>query len=58
MMEKLNNNGWGLGVMIGFLCVFAIFIIVISILAYHLGVANELPIPLQEKNQIGYIIGK
>lgn len=35
---KLNNRGWGIGAMIGFICVFAVFILIIVAMAYYLGV--------------------
>ena len=53
---KLNNRGWGLGAMIGFLCVFAIFIIVIAFLAYNLGIGGKEIVPLLENSSIGYFI--
>ena len=37
-MLKLNNHGWGLGVLIAFLIVFIIAIILISIGAANLGI--------------------
>ena len=36
-MKKLNNRGWGLGVLLAFLLVFFIAIILISIGASNLG---------------------
>ena len=36
-VKKLGNNGWGLGAMIGFMIAFAIFLIIIVILAYLAG---------------------
>lgn len=52
---KINNRGWGLGVMIGFIVVFTIFIIVIAILAYHLGVGGkDVPVPIKDDSLIGY----
>ena len=44
---KLNNRGWGIGVMVGFICVFVIAIIIIAVLAYYMGVGNELPISVK-----------
>lgn len=38
-MLKLNNRGWGLGVLIAFLLIFFIAIILIAIGASNLGIA-------------------
>lgn len=40
-MKKLDNKGWGLSTMIAFLCVFAVFIIVIAILSWRLDTQRE-----------------
>ena len=37
-MKKLGNGGWGLDTMIGFMIAFAVLLIIIVILSYHLGV--------------------
>ncbi len=37
-MKKLNNNGWGLSTMIGFMIAFVIFLIIIVFLSYKAGV--------------------
>lgn len=34
-MKKLNNNGWGISAMIGFMIAFVIFLIIIAVLTYH-----------------------
>ena len=36
MKKRLNNNGWGLSTMIGFMIVFVIFLIIIVFLTYTL----------------------
>ena len=36
-MKKLGNGGWGLSAMVGFMVAFAIFLIIIVILAYRAG---------------------
>ncbi len=38
MNYKLNNRGWGLSTMIGFVAIFFIFILVFTILAYKSGI--------------------
>lgn len=38
---KLNNRGWGLSAFIGFVLVFAVFLIIASINAYHVGLADK-----------------
>lgn len=37
-MKKLGNGGWGLSAMIGFVIVFVIFLIIIVVLSYKVGV--------------------
>ena len=37
-MKKLNNNGWGLNTMIIFLVVLLVFILIIAILSYKIGI--------------------
>ena len=37
-MKKLNNNGWGISAMIGFMIAFVIFLIIIAVLTYHAGI--------------------
>ena len=37
-MKKLNNNGWGISAMIGFMIAFVIFLIIIAVLTYHVGI--------------------
>jgi len=37
VMKKLGNGGWGLSAMVGFMIAFAIFLIIIVILAYRAG---------------------
>ena len=36
-MKKLNNGGWSLGMMIGLLVAFAIFLLIIVILSHNVG---------------------
>ncbi len=36
-MKKMNQKGWGLSTMIGFMIGFVIFLIIITILAYRIG---------------------
>ena len=36
-MKRLNNGGWGLSTMIGFMIGLVIFLIIIAILSYNLG---------------------
>ena len=36
-MKRLNNGGWGLSTMIGLMIGFVIFLIIIAILSYNLG---------------------
>ena len=36
-MKKLGNGGWGLSTMVGFMIAFAIFLIIIVIMAYRAG---------------------
>ncbi len=38
---KLNNRGWGIGVMIAFVCVFIAFILTVAILAYRMGMGQK-----------------
>ncbi len=38
MKKRLNNNGWGLSTMIGFMIVFVIFLIIIVFLTYTLDI--------------------
>ena len=37
-MKKLNNNGWGISAMIGFMIAFVIFLIIIAVLSYRYGI--------------------
>ena len=37
-MRKLNNKGWGLGVLLVFLVIFFIAIIIISVSASNMGI--------------------
>ena len=37
-MKKLNNNGWGLSTMIGFMIAFVIFLIIIAFLSWNAGI--------------------
>ncbi len=37
-MKKLGNHGWGLDAMVGFMIAFAIFLIIIVILAWRAGI--------------------
>lgn len=37
-MKKLNNKGWGLSTMIGFMIAFVIFLIIIVYLTYSAGI--------------------
>ena len=34
-MLKLDNKGWGLATMIGFICVFIVFLIVVGFLVWN-----------------------
>lgn len=49
MMLRFNQDGFGLGAMIAFLCVFLLAIIVVAVIAYHMGVG-------QDPGLIGYFI--
>jgi len=40
-MKKLNNNGWGLSTMITFIVVFLLFILVVVILSYNMGIEKD-----------------
>ena len=42
-MLKLDNKGWGLGTMIGFICVFVIFLIVVGFLVWNWNRGVESP---------------
>ena len=37
-MRKLNKRGWGMDTMIGFLIGFVVFLLIILVLIYNLGV--------------------
>lgn len=39
-MKKLNNKGWGLGVMLAFMAIFFLAILIISILSARYGLIN------------------
>lgn len=51
-MAKMNNNGWGVGTLIGFIIVFVLFIIVISVLIYNIDHEKGSEIHLVEENLI------
>lgn len=53
-MYKLNNRGWGLGVMLVFICVFLIAIIFIAIQAKEYGLAgdNSFATPIPTKTPV------
>lgn len=36
-MKKLNNHGWGMDTLIGFMIAFVIFLIIIVVLSYKAG---------------------
>lgn len=40
---KLNNHGWGLGVFLGFVVIFVLCIVVVSVNAYKLGLEKDGP---------------
>lgn len=37
-MKKLNNKGWGLSTMIGLMVGLVIFLIIVAVLSYNVGV--------------------
>ena len=36
-MKKIGNGGWGMATMIGFMVAFVVFLIIVVILSYKLG---------------------
>lgn len=40
-MKMLNNKGWGLNTLITFIVIFLVFILVIAILAYNIGIETD-----------------
>ena len=44
-MRKLNEQGWGVGTMIVFLCVFFLFLIIVGIVAFNFGIEKNSPQP-------------
>lgn len=40
-MKKLNNHGWGLGTMLGFICFFVVIMLLIAIIAYNMGMSEQ-----------------
>lgn len=51
-MAKLNNKGWGISNMIGFLVVFIIFLFIIGYLVYHVDHEKDSDIHLMENEYI------
>ena len=39
-MKKLNNKGWGLSTMMGFMIAFVVFLIIIAIMCVYNGLNN------------------
>ena len=52
-MLKLDNKGWGLGTMIGFICVFIVFLIVVGFLVWNWNRGVESP---NDESLVNYII--
>lgn len=49
-MKKLDNKGWGLNTMIIFLVVMLLFILVIAILSYKMGIEKDSKNPIYNNN--------
>ncbi len=49
-MKKLDNKGWGLNTMIIFLVVMLLFILVIAILSYKMGIEKDSKNPIYNTN--------
>ena len=47
-MNKLNNKGFGLSTLITFIVIFMLFIIVVSILSYKMGLGKGTDSPIYE----------
>lgn len=43
-MKNLNNRGWGLSVLIGFLAFFLFILLLIVVLTYHVDRDNHVPL--------------
>ena len=52
-MAKLNNGGWGIGNMIGFLLVFLVFFLIIIYLVYTIDHEENMNIQLVDE---GYVV--
>ena len=50
-MQKLNNRGWSMPLMIGLICGLLIFLIIAMVVAYQLGIEKDSPIPIYNQEE-------
>ena len=49
-MMKLNNRGWGLGTMLGFIIFFVAVLLIVAIISYNFGIDKGSP--QQKENNV------